>query len=63
MIVKPVNSKELDMEQYMDDYENYKRFVRNCKCGCEMHCNQKCQNCNNCKECECEYCKEGQGQN
>lgn len=53
----------MDQEQKSNDFENYKRYVRNCRCGCEMHCGHSCQDCDYCTECECEYCRDGQGQN
>lgn len=53
------------MEEYLKegDFESYKRFIRHCKCGCEMHCGHSCLDCDYCTECECEYCTEGKGQN
>jgi hypothetical protein len=42
----------------MDDFENYKRFTRKCKCGCEAHCNHSCQDCEHCPDCECPECIE-----
>ena len=52
------------MEQYMDDYESYKRFTTpKCMCGCIQHCNDTCDNCDFCKECECEECLNGRGYN
>ena len=44
------------MEQYMDDFENYKRFTIKCKCGCPAHCNQSCTKCEYCPDCECSDC-------
>jgi len=47
------------MEQYMDDYDNYKRFnTLKCKCRCLAHCGHSCQDCENCPDCECKECLE-----
>lgn len=49
------------MESYMDDYETYKRYRQNCKCGCFKHCGFSCQtdDCD-CFECNCPECLEEQ---
>lgn len=46
------------MEEYMDDYNEYQRFVmrKNCVCGCEPHCGHGCDICECCPDCECEKC-------
>lgn len=46
------------MEQYMDDFENYKRFTSKCACGCKAHCDHSCQDCEYCPDCECPRCVE-----
>ena len=50
------------MEQYMDDYETYKRYSNlNCKClvcSCKHHCGASCR-CDTCPDCECEHCVTG----
>ena len=54
------------MENYMDNYEDYKRFVAKCKCRCPAHCGHSCQDCENCPDCECPKCSElndGRGYN
>jgi hypothetical protein len=49
------------MEQYMDDYDSYKRFTAfKCKCRCLAHCGHSCQDCENCPDYECKECLEGQ---
>jgi hypothetical protein len=52
------------MESYMDDYESYKRYNRNCTCGCYKHCGFSCMtdDCE-CTDCECPDCVDGQGYN
>lgn len=49
------------MEDYMDDYESYKRFKRLCKCLCDAHCGFACQTdgCL-CEDCECPKCADDQ---
>jgi hypothetical protein len=46
------------MEQYMDDFQNYRRFTSRCACGCDAHCDSSCRTCEACPECECVECKE-----
>jgi hypothetical protein len=54
------------MEQYMDDYNSYKRYTnaKKCKCGCHAHCGHSCMtdDCD-CTDCECESCLDGRGYN
>lgn len=49
-------------EQYMDEFDSYKRFKAvDCKCdvcSCEHHCGQSCQDCETCPDCNCEHCAE-----
>ena len=50
------------MEDYMDDYESYKRFKKMCTCWCNPHCGFSCMTdgCE-CTECSCPECAEEQG--
>lgn len=52
------------MEKYMDDYESYKRYKRNCTCACYKHCGFSCMtdDCE-CTDCECPDCMDGVGYN
>ena len=45
-------------EDYMDDYESYKRLKSACKClvcSCRHHCGTSCR-CDTCPDCECQHC-------
>lgn len=46
------------MKDYMDNYNEYKRFIAKncCACGCEPHCGHSCDVCECCPDCECEKC-------
>ncbi len=53
-----------DFKSYMDDYNSYKRYTnRNCKCRCEAHCGNSCQDCEYCPDCECNLCQQNRENN
>jgi hypothetical protein len=47
------------MEDYMDDFESYKKFKLLCRCRCDKHCGFSCMtdDCD-CTECNCLTCQE-----